>query len=129
MISGSGGQTSGRDARRSDQIQRADRRAAASVSRARMLAVAGVLVTFAIGAAVAMASRTKKKAATPFVACIEINPGGPGTAPSSCVPPSAGATSNRSPGRPRGAGVRLVERAPSAPRDPPAHGVPKDPRA
>lgn len=43
-----------------------------------MLAVAGVLATFTIGAAVAMASRTKKKAATPYVACIEINPGEPG---------------------------------------------------
>ena len=46
--------------------------------RARMLAVAGVLATFAIGAAVAMASRTKHKAATPFVACVQISPGEPG---------------------------------------------------
>lgn len=75
MIFRSGHKTaaSGREARHGDQG--AVRRAAACVSRARMLAVAGVLVTFAIGAAVAMASRTKQKAATPYVACIVINPG------------------------------------------------------
>jgi hypothetical protein len=79
MISRSGHRTASRRraAGRSDGIQGLDRRAPARV-RARIAAVAGVLAVFAIGAAVAMASRTasrtKARGGSPFVACIVILP-------------------------------------------------------